>query len=127
MISRILERLYVGDSGFTPEDLQRLGVNNVLNVGGVELKPTCQYAQIHLVDNGHNPPHAFKTALATLDDAAQRGMTTLVCCRRGVSRSVFLVMLWLERMGMSRDEAYAYVKERHPVAQVNVELMESYP
>ncbi len=127
MIPQILDRLYVGDTGFTREDLDRCNIGHVLNASGVELKPPCHYTHIHLSDDGHNRPSDFSTILAVLGDEMGRGWATLVCCRAGMSRSVFIIILWLERMGMSRDEAYAYVKARHPLAQVNIDLWRSFP
>ena len=125
MMTRIMEKMYVGDSDFTDEDLDRRHIDHVLNVGGVDIHTTKFYTNIHLNDDGTNPSSAFSTILAVLDDAVKRGWTTLICCRQGMSRSVFIVILWLERMGMSKDGAYDYVKRFHPIAQVNVDLWRS--
>lgn len=125
MISKILDRFFVGDTQFTNEELNRLGIGHVINVSGVELGLKGHYTHIHLSDDGYNAPSSFSTILAVLEDGMARGWTTLVCCRAGMSRSVFIIILWLERMGMSRSEAYAYVKQRHPVAQINPDLWRS--
>ena len=125
MISQILDKLYVGDIWFSESELAPRGIGHVVNVSGAELSLKCQYTHIHLRDDGHNQPSDFATVLATIEDSLSRGWGTLVCCRAGMSRSVFIVMLWLERMGMSREEAYAFVKQRHPIAQVNPDLWRS--
>ena len=125
MITRILDRLYVGDTQFSNEELNRLNVGHVLNVSGVELGLKGHYTHIHLSDDGHNSPSSFSTILSVLEDEMSKGWATLVCCRAGMSRSVFVIILWLEKMGMSRDEAYAFVKQKHPVAQINPDLWRS--
>lgn len=133
MINRVFDRIYVGESqpntdgspAFTDETLKEFGVTHVLNVGGVDLSHinTCIYP-LHLTDDGENPRWIFSTALGKLEEAIRYGRV-LVTCRRGVSRSPFIVLLWLERMGMSREEAYGFLKMRHPQTQISLELLES--
>jgi hypothetical protein len=126
VITRILEKMYVGDSNFTDEELDRRGIGHVLNVGGVNIETKKIYTHIHLNDDGTNSASQFSTILAVLEDSVRKGWTTLVCCRAGQSRSVFIVILWLVRMGMSKEGAYFYVKDLHKVAQVNPGLWRSY-
>lgn len=125
IITKILDKLFVGDTQWAEEDLDRLNIGHVLNVCGVDVGTKRRYTHIHLSDDGFNQPSSFSTILAVLGDELARGWSTLVCCRAGMSRSVFVCILWLERMGMSRDEAYAYVKAKHPIAQVNYDLWRS--
>ncbi len=127
MITQILDRLYVGDSTFHREDLQKLGITDIINVGGVDLP----YRQItfiqHLSDDGENESWKFTTVLSRLERLLVHTYQNkvLVCCRAGMSRSVFIIILWLEKTGMSREEAYEFVKEKHPIAQVNLDLLRS--
>jgi protein-tyrosine phosphatase len=125
MMTRVLEKMWVGNSEFTDEDLDRRGIDHVLNVGGVNITTTKLYTHLHLNDDNTNSPSQFSTILAVLDDSMKKGFTTLVCCRAGQSRSVAVVILWLERMGMNRYGAYDYVKRLHPAAQVNEALWRS--
>lgn len=123
MITQILDRLYVGDCENIEDNLKKFNINHVINVGGIDLKYLSSVFQYHLEDDGTNPDYSFSTILDDLSNSMNNNMRTLVCCRAGMSRSVFIVILWLEKMGMSRSEAYAFVKSKHPVAQVNLDLL----
>ncbi|MBW2671980.1 MAG: dual specificity protein phosphatase family protein [Deltaproteobacteria bacterium] len=125
MISRIFDRLYVGDSNFTKADLDELSIDYVINVGG---KVTgLEDYHYHLSDDGSNPIWALSTVLKHLGDRLMyTNDRVLVCCRGGVSRSVYVILLWLRRVGMSREEAYKFIKERHPAAQINLDLLRSW-
>lgn len=136
MITQILDRLFVGDSNLTIEQLEQHGITHIINVGGVELDrgklerdSTRVFNRVlyweHLTDDGKNPIWKFSTILSKLSAAISWTYShrALICCRAGFSRSVFIVLLWLERMGMSRDEAYEFIKKKHPIAQVNLDLL----
>jgi hypothetical protein len=123
MITQILDRLYIGDSFLSIEDINRFRINHIVNVGGVDLSHMPNCYQFHLTDDGLNPEEAFSTVLKDVENAIHSNLRVLVCCRAGLSRSVFIVMLWLEKMGMNRDEAYDFVKKKHPIAQVNPDLL----
>ncbi len=127
MISQILDRLYVGDSEFHREDLEDLGITDIINVGGVNLPYTQVTFWQHLSDDGHNERWKFTTILSRLERLLVHTYQhkVLVCCRAGMSRSVFIILLWLEKCGMSRDEAYEFIKKKHPIAQVNLDLLRS--
>ena len=125
MMTHIMDHLWVGDSNFTDGDLARVHIDHVLNVGGVNIETSKFYTHIHLADDGSNSPSQFSTILAVLDDSMKKGWTTLVCCRAGMSRSVYVIILWMQQMGFSKEEAYNYVKKLHPAAQVNYDLWRS--
>ncbi len=127
MISQITDRLYIGDSMFQREDLEKLGITHIINVGGVKLPYDSVFYSLHLTDDGKNSLWKVPTILRRLEALLvdSRSGRVLVCCRAGMSRSVFIVLLWLEKTGMSRDEAYEFIKERHPIAQVNLDLLRS--
>ena len=127
MIVQILDRLYVGDSEFTEEQLDQHKITHVINVGGVDLQNDRVKYVHHLSDDGKNPAWKFSTILRHIE-----GILTftyshrlLIVCREGKSRSAFIILLWLQKMGMSRDEAYQFIKEKHPIAQVNLDLLRS--
>ena len=128
MISKILDRLYVGDSTFHREDLAKLGITDIINVGGVDLPYTQLLYHQHLRDDGTNERWKFTTILSRMSRVLNHSYSRrlLVCCRAGISRSCFIILLWLEKNGMSRDEAYAFIKEKHPAAQINLDLMECF-
>jgi len=125
MIIKIFDRLYVGDANFTRHDLDVFNITYVINVGG---KLTgLEDDHFHLRDDGRNPSMAISTVLAKLQDLLLYSThRVLVCCREGRSRSVYIALLWLQRVGMSKEEAYRFIKERHPAAQVNPDLLESW-
>ena len=118
----------MGDSTFHREDLEKLGITDIINVGGVDLP----YNQIlflqHLRDDGTNARWKFTTILSRMSQVLTHTYSRklLVCCRAGISRSCFIILLWLEKTGMSRDEAYRFLKEKHPAAQINLDLLESF-
>lgn len=101
----------------------------MINVGGV--KEINHYPRViphHLSDDGGNSKWKFSTILGKLSAYLTYSYShkVLVCCRAGISRSCFIILLWLEKTGMSRDEAYAFLKEKHPATQINLDLMESF-
>ena len=49
----------------------------------------------------------------------------LVHCFAGISRSSMICTAYLYECGMSFDEAFALVREKHPVAQPHEELLRS--
>ncbi len=128
MISQILDRLYVGDSTFHREDLAKLGITDIINVGGVDLPYTQLIYLQHLKDDGTNEKWKFTSILARMSRVLSHTYSRklLVCCRAGTSRSCFTILLWLEKTGMSRDEAYNFLKEKHPATQINLDLMRSF-
>jgi hypothetical protein len=123
MITKILDRLYVGDSFIAMDDINKYEINHIINVGGFDLGHLPNCYQFRLNDDGTNPEEAFSTILKDLENALGSNQKVLVCCRAGMSRSVFIIILWLEKMGMSRDEAYYFVKKKHPLAQINPDLL----
>jgi hypothetical protein len=68
VISRILDRLYVGSSDFIEKDLDAMKITHVINVGGGEVKTNRFYYHKHLSDDGNNPDRMFSTILFHLKD-----------------------------------------------------------
>ena len=124
MISKVLSRLCVGDSNFERRDLDKLGINYVINVGG----KTTDYDdyRMHLTDDGTNPRYKFSTIIGHIENKLMSNYTILVCCRAGISRSAYIVLLWLIKMGMSKEEALQFLKSRHKVTQINLDLMRGF-
>ncbi|GAH89540.1 unnamed protein product, partial [marine sediment metagenome] len=103
MISRVLDRLFVGvgDSELTIEQLDQYNITHVINVGGFELERKSIEKEgkrvlywEHLSDDGENPRWKFTTILSKLNGALSYTYSSrvLVCCRAGMSRSVFIIM-----------------------------------
>ena len=126
MLLRLIDKLYIGDSNFTDEDLEYNGINYVLNLGGVEIKTKVANDHIHLKDDGTNTKLDFSTTLSFIDEAIQRGYRTLVCCREGRSRSVSMAVQYFMKYGWSKDDALAYIKKIDPLAQVHRDLWRSF-
>jgi len=123
MISKIFSRLYIGDADYTEDDLASRKINFVINVGGkVSGLETRWY---HLADDGTNPMYMINKAVTSLRSALDSGLTVLVHCRSGQSRSAFIIAVHLERMGMSWGEAVSYLTAAHPVVCINRDLIAS--
>jgi len=121
MINRVLHRVYVGDSEYTQKDLDDCGIRWVLNVGGK--KTGLEDYHRHLSDDGCN---SFIDVMDAVLQARQRilcGATVLIHCRAGMSRSPFIIAKHLESMGMDLFDAVQFVKEKHPMTQINQELL----
>ena len=128
IIDQILDRLYICDSDFTEEGLDQNKITHILNVGGVDIQETFgrRYYHEHLLDGKGNASTSFPTILFYMEKVltSTYSQRLLVCCRAGMSRSAFIILLWLRRMGMSTDEAYKFIKSKRPIVQINLELME---
>ena len=120
-----MDRLFVGDSTFSTEDLTKLRITKIINVGGVQLLFDELFFALRLTDDGKNEAWKFTTILDRMH-AGIRSENVLVCCRAGISRSPYMILLWLRKMGMSKDEAYNFLKEKHPITQINVDLLGRY-
>lgn len=127
MISQILDRLYVSDSSFTGEALDQNKITHIINVGGVKIYDERLAYHHHLTDDGNNPAWKFSTILRHMEGILTFSYSPrlLICCRAGISRSVYIILLWLKKMGMSQDEAYDFIKDKHKIAQINLDLLRS--
>ena len=121
MINQVLSRVYVGDSEYTKKDLKDLGIQWVLNVGG---KVTgFEDYHVHLSDDGNNSQNDVMDAVFQTKIRATCNHTVLVHCRQGKSRSPYIIAKYLEAVGMDMFDAVKFVKEKHPMTQINQDLL----
>jgi protein-tyrosine phosphatase len=136
MINKVLNWLYIGDWDFNSRILTRLNITHVLNVGGYDSSNTCSqvpavYEHIHLND-GPNDRLKYEAALSTLDRWHRTTMSSpssnvLIHCRAGMSRSPFVIALWLERhTGMNIHDAITFVKMKNPITMPAMDMVMMY-
>jgi len=121
LINRILHRVYVGDSEYTQKDLDDFGITWVLNVGGK--KTGVENYHRHLSDDGSNSYIDVMDAVLQARQRILSGFTVLIHCRAGMSRSPYIIAKHLESFGMDLFDAVQFVKEKHPMTQINQELL----
>ncbi len=121
MINQILSRVYVGDSEYTKQDLDDLGIHWVLNVGGKETGMENYHR--HLSDDGNNSRIDVMDAVLQARQQILCGSTVLIHCRAGMSRSPYIIAKHLESMGMDMFDAIKFVKEKHQMTQINQDLL----
>lgn len=127
MVVKILDRLYISDSKFTEEGLDQNKITNILNVGEVDDLNVFgrRYHHHHLLDGKGNTAGDYANIIYYINKTITVNYDgrLLVCCRAGLSRSAYVILLWLQKMGMSKHDAYIFIKECHPAAQINTELL----
>ncbi|ORX90299.1 DSPc-domain-containing protein [Basidiobolus meristosporus CBS 931.73] len=76
---------------------------------------------------GHNQENLsdfFETAFSYIDEARSRGLSVLVHCQCGVSRSASLIIAYVMRtLRMNVNEAYSFVKARSSTISPNMSLV----
>lgn len=120
MISRVLDRLYVGDRRFTSENLSNLGISYVLTVGD---NPKPNHYWCPLIDGEGNRWQDVLKAVNIVQGQLTSGDMILVHCDEGISRSPFVISLYLNKVGMSLKEAVEFVTRRHPPTSINPHLL----
>ncbi len=82
------------------------------------------YLKVPWTHNQDNLIDDFPRAFEFIDQARRRDVGVLVHCKQGVSRSASLVIGYvMKELGMSLNEAYAYVKTRSPNVTPNLGLI----
>jgi len=122
MINKILDRLYVGDAEYTPQDIERYKINYVINLCGKERNSDS--IRIHIPDTGDQNLFHVRHIMTTLEhEMLVKKNRVLVNCRAGMSRSPFIIALYLESIGMSFDEAVEFITQRNPITNIAPELI----
>lgn len=102
MIKKFLPNLFVSgrDEVYQKEELQRLGINAILNVAWEVDDP--QYApqdflmlKIGLLDSSENPGWLKDMAAITLQNLLENDKTVLVHCMAGASRSAYFAIRYI--------------------------------
>lgn len=123
MINKILDRLYVGDSDYDQEDLDEYNIHYIINLGGHRTQ--LEHKHIHLRDNGGNDYSDIQKIVAFIQQKIFFGSRVLVHCRAGISRSPYIIVKYLECIGFNLFDAIEYVKMKHPITQINQELLDT--
>jgi len=124
MIAQILDWLYVGDFDYTEQALLDLKIDHVINVCGE--KTGLEDTYLHLND-GPNPMVDYRFLVDVIQQCRDKKMRILVHCRTGMSRSPFIVALWLaQHNGMGIHDAITFVKIKHPVTLPVMDMVMEY-
>jgi len=122
MISKIFDRLYIGDFKTTKEDVEKLKVF-VFNFSTTAVP--IQDRHYPLLDGKGNERGKIEMIIRELSDEIYRGSRVLLMCRSGISRSPFIALLYLMKVGMSYEEALDFLRERNPRTNINIELLDT--
>ena len=98
MIKKILPNLFLGDFEFTKEQVDSLGINYVLTVNLSKHELTTDHVPLWdgISNEGYvNDPVDYFRAVSLIKTNIREGKKVLVHCRAGLSRSVFIIMLYL--------------------------------
>jgi len=107
MISRIIDRIYIGDEADVDvRNLDRIGINTVLDL---------RHLNINLDHNRESSVIGVRTSVERLETYYRKNRTILVHCHAGIDRAPFIVALWLcTHDNFTFGEAYAFVKGKRP-------------
>jgi len=124
MINQITCQLLVGDSKYSKRNISDAKIDTIVNVGGKNTK--YQTFHLHLKD-GPNPKKDYEKVLNYIQRHYNNGKKILVHCRAGISRSPFIIALFLSRnLEIDIDEAIQIVENKHPVTQINRKMLNYY-
>ncbi|KAK9760944.1 tyrosine/serine/threonine protein phosphatase [Basidiobolus ranarum] len=143
----ILPGLYLGteSNASSKENLRKYNIHYILNVAKEVKNPyvtdpqSCdsnitlelgsdlrnlRYKKFAWGHNQENINDFFEAAFAYIDEARSRGISVLVHCQCGVSRSVSLIIAYVMRtLRMNVNEAYSFVKARSSTISPNMSLV----
>jgi protein-tyrosine phosphatase len=129
MITEIINKLWLGgyDDAIDGAALKRNGITAVLNVTKETLPikhfEGIQYINVGLSDDHLNDWRIIKLILKIMKHLIYNGETILIHCAAGISRSPFMVALYLkEHYGCSLDKAYKLLKEKYIIADEETPL-----
>ena len=107
MISKIVDRVYIGDAGDVDiRNLDRMGINTVLDL---------RQLNIDLDHNSESSIIGVRAAVERLEVHYRKNRTILVHCHGGIDRAPFIVALWLHLCdNFTLRDAYALVGEKRP-------------
>mmetsp|Transcript_10153 Transcript_10153/g.11069 ORF Transcript_10153/g.11069 Transcript_10153/m.11069 type:complete len:167 (+) Transcript_10153:27-527(+) len=124
--TKILDNLYISGSleARQQDNLKQLGITHVAAIGTGLPTPhpdLVKYFTLDVKDDEEeNLGQYFPVIVDFIDRAMEENGTVLVHCRAGVSRSSTSVCAYLmHEKGMSRQEAFKFVKQRHSNAKPN--------
>ncbi|CAM1299520.1 DUSP6 (predicted) [Pycnogonum litorale] len=129
----ILPYLFLGNSK-NSSDLEALDKHNIRSI--LNVTPNLpnvfekddrgiKYMQIPIQDHwSQNLSSFFPQAISFIDDSRQKKIGVLVHCLAGISRSVTITVAYLmQKMNMSMNEAYDFVRQRKANISPNFSFM----
>jgi protein-tyrosine phosphatase len=143
--NEIVERIYIGDisSSMNKEEMKKNGITHIVTVinGGTEMFPDdFKYKIIHINDDSWvDIGSHFDEAIDFINHALELSEHNkiLIHCKRGISRSVTILMAYLLHMENSQkkiiddlideriEEYVKLIKNRRPIANPNKGFIES--
>lgn len=78
-----------------------------------------------LIDGPQENIGQFKSKVDKVERAIKYGKKVVIACRGGLSRSNAVALAYLVKNGMDFDEAYDMIREKVPVAQIDLGLIDS--
>lgn len=77
-----------------------------------------------LIDGEGNDFEVFLGKVEEVENLINVNQKVCVCCESGISRSNAVALAYLVRSGMDFDEAYNMIKEKVPVVQIDMALLD---
>jgi len=77
-----------------------------------------------LIDGEGNDFEVFLGKVEEVENLINTNQKVCVCCESGISRSNAVALAYLVRSGMEFDEAYDLIKEKVPVVQIDMALLD---
>jgi len=131
-MKQVIHNLWIGDCSHATdiELLKEIGITMVMNVG-YSLNPDrtkysdegIRYFKVGLKDEPSNSKQLIRLAVKALKSFITHGERTLIHCAAGMSRSPFIVALYLmETHDCDLDGAYKMLKVIYPAADEETPL-----
>ncbi len=77
-----------------------------------------------LADGEQKTPDLFDLKVRKVEEIIKNGKRAVVICAGGMSRSNSVAMAYLVRNSMDFDKAYDLIREKVPIAQINMALFD---
>ncbi len=77
-----------------------------------------------LMDGKQVSKGQFKSKVNHVDKIVKKGKRAVIICVGGMSRSNAVALAYLVKSGMDFDKAYNLIREKVPVAQINMDLLD---
>jgi protein-tyrosine phosphatase len=124
MLSRITDKLFIGDSGDAKnlDHLQEVPINGVLNVAfDLDVKEDYYHRgisahKVGLIDGPGNKIGDYYAAVLKLDSLLKTKNQVMIHCHAGVSRSPFVTAVWMVASGLAGDfdDAVGKIADKRP-------------
>ena len=125
----IINNLYIGNSqSVNVANLEHFKIDAVLNVAfdlNDMYDSRFQWYKVGLIDGTGNKEVQIELAYKLLTNLLANDQSVLVHCHEGLSRSVYVVYLFLTKNGMDKEKAIGILNDRIPNNKLN-KLMEVY-